>query len=473
MSSLWALTGVTLVISYATSDWQACAGVLMISQAFVGGLVWKRFSALRAAVLPDFLSLVLFNQFITKTLSLLGVFARSLGDSASTTLIDELSRYETVPLEYQFQAELVFLLATITFTILWIWQEGKRPLALWDEPPSRMLWMTYAVCLFVFLGLSASGFGVALGLVPDLFRLASIGALAILLGGRSAYALGASKSWLAILALSPFFYGALQTGMKSEVGFVSLPILLPIFRRITVPRLAVLCSFLAFVVLFVFPFSQSWREANWYARGNSQQVGIREVAANVLGLWEEDGLFATAQSSTGKWLVRGSSSESGGLVMQLADRDGLIGPVLIEGLATIFVPRFLWPDKPTYAPGAWFTWYLGQAESPETATTSTAMMLATELYWMFGVAGVLFGMAVLSVLYFTVWRVLLKASVKGLLPKLAMFALVARAGGMEEVHTVYAVSSPIILLIYVLVLNTLLEIVVPKVGHFFGSNGRS
>lgn len=45
--------------------------------------------------------------------------------------------------------------------------------------------------------------------------------------------------------------------------------------------------------------------------------------------------------------------------MQLAERDGFIGAVLIEGLSSIFVPRFLWPEKPSYMPGAWFTWYLG------------------------------------------------------------------------------------------------------------------
>lgn len=144
--------------------------------------------------------------------------------------------------------------------------------------------------------------------------------------------------------------------------------------------------------------------------------------------------------------------------MQLAERDGLIGPVLIEGLVTIFVPRFLWPEKPTYAPGAWFTWYLGWASSPETATTSTATMLPTELYWMFGLAGVMIGMVVISIIYFHVWRFMIRESAKGIVPTVALFAMLGRTSGLEEVHTIYAISGPIILVVYVIILDRLMRL---------------
>src|SRR5262249_28754540 len=153
-----------------------------------------------------------------------------------------------------------------------------------------------------------------------------------------------------------------------------------------------------------------------------ENASITTVASHVFSMWEQDGLLQTAAESSAQWLARGSSAEEGGLVMQLAEREGLLGPVLIEGLATIFIPRFLWPDKPLYQPGAWFTWYLGEAASPETATTSTAMLLPTELYWMFGIFGVLGGMMLLSVIYFFIWRDLMRRAARGLVASGALFA---------------------------------------------------
>jgi hypothetical protein len=261
--------------------------------------------------------------------------------------------------------------------------------------------------------------------------------------------------------LVPFLVLALRSGMKGEVALVMLPILLPIFRRMTVVRFAFLGSFMLFVVLFLFPFSEAWRQANWASWHGYENAGIPAIASRVFDQWAHDGPVETASQSLASWATRGSSAEMGGLVMQLADRDGFIGPVLIEGLATVFVPRVLWPDKPMYTPGAWFTWYLGQASSPEIATSATAMMLPTELYWMFGLLGVVPGMAFLALLYFVVWERLRRLSRTGLVPMFALFALLARSAGMEEVHTIYAVSAPVMLLVYVIVFDWLQKLLMP------------
>lgn len=460
---LWAAAGLLVVLLHSEYEWEATAGVLMIAQAFSGTLVWYRFQALRLAVFPDFLTVVLFGHLASKTLGLMGVLVNSMNDS-TLTVVHELSRLRSVPTEYQFQAELVFLLATVIFTAAWKVQEGKKLLAMWVEPPSKAIWVAYVVGLTGYLSLLVSGLGVGLGMIQELLRMFAIGAIAVLLGGTSSFALGRPKALLAILALAPLFLLALRSGMKAEIGLVALPILLPVFRRITPLRVAYLAGFLLFVVLFIFPFSQAWREANWYQRAESQKADVVEVSSRVVEMWEQKGLLETAEVSTARWLSRASTADSGGLVMQLADRDGFIGPVLIEGLVTIFVPRFLWPDKPSYTPGAWFTWYLGYAASPEMATTATAMMLPTELYWMFGVAGVVLGMALLSIIYFNVWRFMLMKSKTSIIFSVAPFAMLGRSG-MEEVHTIYAVSSPVILAVYVLGMDFLQRRLFPRFGR--------
>lgn len=448
LAAAWALIGLGSAFLYPSADWKATVGILMVSQAFTGTLAWQRFRKTAAAVLPDFLTMLLFMQFITKSLSAAGIV---LG--ANPDLVDEvgerLARRQSVPLDYQFQAELVFLLATVLFTGVWRLLEGRTPLAVWREPPPGSMWWTYALALAAYVALSFSPVGTSFGASRELMRMFSIGALAVLVGGRSAYALGRSKSWLPLLALAPLYLLALRSGMKGEFVVVSMPFLLPIFRRINLSRVLLLGGFVVIVVLFVFPFSHAWREANWSGRG--QTADVPEVASRVFARWQQNGLLETAAASSAHWLSRGSSAEQGGLVMMLAEQDGLLGPVLLEGLATIFVPRFLWPDKPLYLPGAWFTWYLGYADSPETATTSTAMMLPTELYWMFGITGVVLGMTAIAALYFFVWKFLLRKSARGLVPLVALFALLARSGGgLEEIHTIYAISSPIILVAYVI-----------------------
>ena len=456
----WGLIGVSLALLHRPSEWQATVGVLMVFQGFCGVLTWRRFRLTRDAVLPDFLTVMLFILFITKTVSTLGLIARANAETFGE-VGQLLLKRESVPLEYQFRAELVFLLAAVVFAGVWRALEGRRLRALWHQPPSKIVWAVYGLTGIAYFGLVFAGVGAVLASTEEFLRLFAIGVLAVLLGGRGPYAIGNRKSWLAMAGLVPFLVLALQSGMKGEVALVMLPILLPIFRRMTVVRFVFLGTFILFVLLFLFPFSEAWRHANWAGWRGYENAGIPVVASRVFDQWANDGPVETAYRSLASWATRGSSAEAGGLVMQLAERDGFIGPVLLEGLATIFVPRVLWPDKPSYTPGAWFTWYLGQASSPETATTSTAMMLPTELYWMFGLLGVVLGMAFLAVLYFVVWERLRRLSRTGLVPMLALFALLARSAGMEEVHTIYAVSAPVILLVYVIAFDWLQKLLMP------------
>ena len=464
---LWGLAGILLAALNHRADWLlSTLGLLMINMAFCGALAWSRFARTKAAVLPDFLSVYLFMQFVSKSITVLGIIVSSNYEGAG--LVGQyMVVYERVLPEYQFDAELVFLLATFIFTAAWIVLERGMVMAVRREPKPPAMWATYGLSIAAYLLLSASRIGGSLGMAQELMRLFSIGAIAVLLGGHSRYALGRRGSWLPILALLPLFTLALRSGMKGEVGLVLLPILLTIIRRPNTARFWFLGGFIVFVVLFLFPFSHEWREANWFAK---QNVGIGTVAERVVYKWEHDGFIETAAESTARWMSRGSSSEQGGLVMQIAERDGLIGPVLIEGLATIFVPRFLWPDKPAYTPGAWFTWYLGQAASPEEATTSTAMMLPTEWYWMFGWAGVICGMAFLGWLYFHCWRFLFIRT-SSLFPLVALFALLARSGGLEGVHTIYAISSPVILVVYVVIFDQLQRFFFPRLAKL-GLTGR-
>jgi hypothetical protein len=70
----------------------------------------------------------------------------------------------------------------------------------------------------------------------------------------------------------------------------------------------------------------------------------------------------------------------------------------------MFIPRILWPDKPVVSRAGWFTYYLGLSESPASATTGTGQSAQGELYWNFGLAGVVIGMFFIGSLLGGLWR---------------------------------------------------------------------
>jgi hypothetical protein len=90
---------------------------------------------------------------------------------------------------------------------------------------------------------------------------------------------------------------------------------------------------------------------------------------------------------------------------RLAEDDGLLGGATLEYLGFAFVPRFLWPEKPVIAKGAWFALRIGQANvsSDGQITNSVNMTVPGELYLNFGWLGVVVGCALFGALVAILW----------------------------------------------------------------------
>jgi hypothetical protein len=85
-------------------------------------------------------------------------------------------------------------------------------------------------------------------------------------------------------------------------------------------------------------------------------------------------------------------------------RSGLQLGSTMKDLYYAFIPRIIWPEKPPVSRGAWFTTYLGMANSEAETTTSTGMTIVGEWYWNFGVTGVAVGMFLTGALLSGLWR---------------------------------------------------------------------
>jgi hypothetical protein len=92
-------------------------------------------------------------------------------------------------------------------------------------------------------------------------------------------------------------------------------------------------------------------------------------------------------------------------VGRLVEEDGFYRGATLEYLAYAFVPRFVWPDKPKIATGAWFALRIGQAwVLPDgRISNSVNMTIPGELYLNFGWPGVVGGCLIFGAMLGLLW----------------------------------------------------------------------
>ena len=92
-------------------------------------------------------------------------------------------------------------------------------------------------------------------------------------------------------------------------------------------------------------------------------------------------------------------------VGDLVEINGFYDGSTLEYLSYAFVPRFLWPEKPSIAKGAWFALEIGQAwvRPDGRITNSVNMTVPGELYLNFGWLGVLIGCLAFGGLLGVLW----------------------------------------------------------------------
>jgi hypothetical protein len=92
-------------------------------------------------------------------------------------------------------------------------------------------------------------------------------------------------------------------------------------------------------------------------------------------------------------------------VVRVVREDGFLQGETLEYLGIAFIPRFLWPEKPTIAKGAWFALRIGQARLHNGRITNAVnMTVAGEFYLNFGWTGVVIGTVLFGALLGVFWN---------------------------------------------------------------------
>jgi hypothetical protein len=255
------------------------------------------------------------------------------------------------------------------------------------EPQHFLRWGTILALGIVIMRFTGSvpGFGTLGALVmmgPQL--------IAFVLA-RTATELRVRRALLAalVIALLDAVYASLYMFLRADVAAPLAAVVLGAVvgePTISVLKRRALLPVYAAVAIFVMYFG-AFAAARSYGAGVNRVVTAYEIYGQVE---RGEAPRAVAEQTV---LSRLTTFNQLSQVGRVVEEDGFLGGQTLEYLGFAFIPRFLWPDKPTIAKGAWWAMRIGQANvHPDgSITNSINMTIPGELYLNFGWVGVLVG----------------------------------------------------------------------------------
>ncbi len=118
-------------------------------------------------------------------------------------------------------------------------------------------------------------------------------------------------------------------------------------------------------------------------------------------------VVAVQESDRGNMLIRGSNIAQISNIFQLVDRKGYYNGQASLPLVYAFIPRFLWPEKPTIELGSWFALEIGVAtisQYTNRSNNSVNMSIPGQLFLDFGWFGVVIGGVLIGLLLAMFWN---------------------------------------------------------------------
>lgn len=220
--------------------------------------------------------------------------------------------------------------------------------------------------------------------------------------------LGLSRyAYVAILMIGTagLFFGNLASGSKAYIMFSFLPAfwLFVMNKRLRVWTPALALALSVFYLALVAPVVQTSR-----LRPLQEGQNPREHLLESFETWNRDKPQELDQSfladQLDQFVSRQFDAVPVGFIVSEVNGSGLLLGETMKYASYAFIPRLIWPDKPTVTRGGWFSTYLGLYNTEAEATTAIGMSAVGELYWNFGILGVLVGMLAIGCFQGILWR---------------------------------------------------------------------
>ncbi|MCK6478933.1 MAG: hypothetical protein HUU06_07965 [Planctomycetaceae bacterium] len=209
----------------------------------------------------------------------------------------------------------------------------------------------------------------------------------------------------ALILLAEIYFGVFFSFMRERTFWplfsLGMPFLLR--RRIDLRTgVALACALAAFAVLFqVLGETRGARVTG----GAKADLLARELTSGEAGGRTADSIIGRVEEGGANLLARTSTFNQLSQVVRLAEEDGFYGGETLSYLAYVFIPRFVWPEKPLVVTGRWFAEKIGRGyyRTGGEFTNSVNITPVGEFYLNFGWAGAVAGMAVLMLLLRVLW----------------------------------------------------------------------
>ncbi len=436
------LVGFLIVAISNVETWQHLAGAVSINLGATLGLLTYEGRRQKGYLSIDPLTGILIIYVVRRLVSLIYVL------SERSLLVNEfLGQAEF--LRVSSKAEFICLVGTLAFWIGWrifgrpYWKESIQIIG--TRVGDLQLLMGYILgCTVYFLELAYGEKLLSLGSLIIVTKGLGFGAIFALLAFSSRFGIGKKLWWIPLIMVIPLGADVLTQGMKSAFFFLMFPIVTAYFLRKPGVSLALVAVGTLVLMVFIYPYTLEFRKSVW-VRGENVPVKsiVKDVAENI----NTYGVLSQVEDSFAHFQKRFGSIGMPGLVIHFSDIYGHMGIEFFENLVYSMIPRILWPNKPVIESGAWFSWYLGLARSPEEVRTSTAIHLAPELYWSAGWFAVVGWMLSLGVIYKKVHNYLLNHSLKKPILMAVWFSFFIFCVFVEERRVVTTVVAPLVFLV--------------------------
>lgn len=257
--------------------------------------------------------------------------------------------------------------------------------------------------------LAAGALGIAIHMLPRSSAPGTITALVYLLPQIAAFTLarrGAdrNRNWLTFLALVLTVLEATRAVMFDYLRanmiapFIVFVLGLVIGARSLRPlRSRMLLPGYVFAAAFVVYFSSFGTLRSQTGSGFQRLATVVEQRSDVVSSDEPE-----AHQTVWSRLTNFNQLSQ---VARIADTDGYLHGATLKYMAFVFVPRFIWPNKPVVAEGGWFAWRIGQALIKPNGNYSNSinMTIAGELFLNFGPWGAVVGCFAYGAVFAAFW----------------------------------------------------------------------
>jgi hypothetical protein len=254
---------------------------------------------------------------------------------------------------------------------------------------------------------------------------------------------------MVILLSVPFLYASLGSGFKENVIFAGLPVAIVAWRemRSRQERIALILVG-ALLVGIVTSYIQYFRERVW-TRGES--MSIMDVTRDYM---EHERYQDDATAGMPLFLARNNAMYHHGWSTDLGDNEEVRAAEVFAPLVYIFIPRFLWPEKPDINPGADHSERIWGSHYVLVTNSATAAGLYPAAYMATGYAGVI-GIAIATGALMAFLYYLISRYASGFSTGIYAWLLFLTALRLDENWPVYVLSAPIINAVYAVALGAM------------------